>query len=518
MAVYDLEEQEKLDDLKAWWQQWGNTITTICRVACVALAGVRAGAGGAASRRRGVRRFFRTPQAARATIWRRPRTPTARSRTGIARTGYAPRGALVLAKLLFDSGDTAGARAQLQWVIDRADETELKEIARYRLAELLLNDKQYDEALKVLDAKHGDPFAGLYADLRGDALARPDAPPMPARVSIGARENRREVAVPQLCPGKARRAGGAEAPPANPAAAAAPAAAADRRRAHATGRTDAPHARAGLPRRRTAARAPDRARRQPKRNERNATHAARVRSSRPASRSSCVALAGCATIYEYLPVPPAFSLRWLWRQQEARPAAGVEGVGHGERELAGRGRQRRCPAFAPTVLADAITAPPPTARSRASIRDGRTVCADQRLSRAIRGRGRADASIGVVRGHRQGRSPRVRHQRRSEMDGQGSTEISRPRASEGIVAIFAGDGSVHALSATDGSKKWVNQRVRPPLTVRNFAGAGAEPRALFVGTAAGACSRFDISTGSSAGSATVAKSEGRHRARGASPT
>ena len=35
----------------------------------------------------------------------------------------------------------------------------------------MLNDKQYDEALKMLDAKHSEPFAGLYADLRGDAHA-----------------------------------------------------------------------------------------------------------------------------------------------------------------------------------------------------------------------------------------------------------------------------------------------------------------------------------------------------------
>jgi predicted negative regulator of RcsB-dependent stress response len=69
----------------------------------------------------------------------------------------------------FDAGDIAAARAQLQWVVDHADEPELKEIARYRLAELMLNDKQYDDALKMLDAKHGEPFAGLYADLRGDA-------------------------------------------------------------------------------------------------------------------------------------------------------------------------------------------------------------------------------------------------------------------------------------------------------------------------------------------------------------
>ena len=39
------------------------------------------------------------------------------------------------------------------------------------MAELLLNERKYDEALAMLDAKHGDPFAALYADLRGDALA-----------------------------------------------------------------------------------------------------------------------------------------------------------------------------------------------------------------------------------------------------------------------------------------------------------------------------------------------------------
>ena len=87
------------------------------------------------------------------------------------RTGYAPRAALLYAKLAWDQGDKAGAKAQLQWVIDRAGEDELKQVARFRLAEALLDEKQYDEALATLDAKHAEPFAGLYADLRGDALA-----------------------------------------------------------------------------------------------------------------------------------------------------------------------------------------------------------------------------------------------------------------------------------------------------------------------------------------------------------
>jgi len=177
MAVYDFQEQEQLDDLKAWWARWGNAVTIVAVIACAVAIGVQGW------------RWYTTKQAdeagalygaltaaARGNDLPRAKDTTAQLTDRFARTGYAPRGALVLAKLLFDSGDAAGAKAQLQWVVDHAAETELKEIARYRLAEILLDEKKYDDALKMLDAKHGEPFAGLYADLRGDALAAAGKP------------------------------------------------------------------------------------------------------------------------------------------------------------------------------------------------------------------------------------------------------------------------------------------------------------------------------------------------------
>jgi predicted negative regulator of RcsB-dependent stress response len=88
-----------------------------------------------------------------------------------AGTGYAPRAALLVAAQLFENGDAVGAKAQLEWVIDKSREDELKQIARLRLAEILLDEKQYDQALRVLDAKHDQPFAAIYADARGDVLA-----------------------------------------------------------------------------------------------------------------------------------------------------------------------------------------------------------------------------------------------------------------------------------------------------------------------------------------------------------
>jgi predicted negative regulator of RcsB-dependent stress response len=87
-----------------------------------------------------------------------------------AGTGYAPRAALLVAALLFEGGDKPGAQAQLAFVLERTGEDELKQIARLRLAAVQLDDKQYDEALRTLDAKHDEAFAGVYADLRGDIL------------------------------------------------------------------------------------------------------------------------------------------------------------------------------------------------------------------------------------------------------------------------------------------------------------------------------------------------------------
>jgi predicted negative regulator of RcsB-dependent stress response len=172
MAVYDLEEQDQLDDLKAWWHRWGNVITWVLVAACVAFAGIQGYRWWTAKQVEEASALFAgLSQAVRANELPKAKDAVAQLEDRFGRTGYAPRGALILAKMHFDAGDTAAARTQLQWVIDKADETELKEIARYRLAEVLLNDKQYDEALKVLDAKHGDAFTALYADLRGDALA-----------------------------------------------------------------------------------------------------------------------------------------------------------------------------------------------------------------------------------------------------------------------------------------------------------------------------------------------------------
>jgi predicted negative regulator of RcsB-dependent stress response len=172
MAVYDIEEQEKLDDLKAWWEQNSKYVSAAVVVVALVVIGVQ-----------GWRWYQRTQaeqasvlyqavsQAARANDISKAKEPASQIVDRFARTAYAPRAALLYAKMLYDSGDKAGARAQLQWVVDHASGDELKAIARFRLAQAMLDEKQYDDALKTLDVKTDDAFAGLFADLKGDILA-----------------------------------------------------------------------------------------------------------------------------------------------------------------------------------------------------------------------------------------------------------------------------------------------------------------------------------------------------------
>ena len=172
MAVFDLEEQEQIDDLKAWWAQYGKYVSAAITTVAVIIIGVQGW------------RWYQSNQAEKASVLyqavstaartndlAKAKDPAAQLVSQFGSTAYAPRGALLYAKLLYDAGDKAAAKAQLQWVIDHANEDELKAVARFRLAQALLDEKAYDEALRTIDAKTDDAFAAVYSDLRGDILA-----------------------------------------------------------------------------------------------------------------------------------------------------------------------------------------------------------------------------------------------------------------------------------------------------------------------------------------------------------
>lgn len=172
MALYDLDEQDQIDDLKAWWTRYGGTITVALVLGCLVIAGIQGWRWYAGKRAENASVLYSAvSEAARTKDAAKAKDAIAQITDRYAGTGYAPRAELLYAKMLYDAGDRNGAKTQLTWVVDHSSEEELQAIARYRLAQVQIDEKQYDGALATLDAKHPATFDGMYADLRGDALA-----------------------------------------------------------------------------------------------------------------------------------------------------------------------------------------------------------------------------------------------------------------------------------------------------------------------------------------------------------
>lgn len=169
--AYDLEEQEQIETLKGWWKQYGNLVTWLL----IAALGAYAAWSGW--------NYYQRSQAAQAgqlydeitrAVAAKDTARVLRGATDMrekfSRTAYAEMAALTAAKAAFDAGDLNGAKAQLQWVVDSGRDEEYRALARIRLAGVLLDEKAYDEGLKVLSADVPAGFAGAVADRRGDLL------------------------------------------------------------------------------------------------------------------------------------------------------------------------------------------------------------------------------------------------------------------------------------------------------------------------------------------------------------
>jgi len=170
--AYDLEEQEQIATLKAWWKQYGNLVTIVATAALLTIAAFQGWRYYRHSQSvAAVTLYEQVERAERAADHKKVRDIAAQIVGKYGSTPYAAMAALASAKAAFTTGDLAAAKEQLAWVMERAREEEIKDLARLRLAGVLLDEKKYDEALKLLETKPVESMTGLYADLRGDVLA-----------------------------------------------------------------------------------------------------------------------------------------------------------------------------------------------------------------------------------------------------------------------------------------------------------------------------------------------------------
>lgn len=173
----DLQEQEQLDALKAFWKRYGNLVTWLM----VLLLAVYAGWNGWTwwQRDQAMKSgamYDELERAAQAGDSARTSRIFADLKERFPRTAFAQQGALATAKLQFDKGELDAARDTLTWVAEKGIEDEIRTVARLRLAALQAEAQQFDAALKTLDAATAPTFEALVADRRGDVLAAQGKP------------------------------------------------------------------------------------------------------------------------------------------------------------------------------------------------------------------------------------------------------------------------------------------------------------------------------------------------------
>jgi predicted negative regulator of RcsB-dependent stress response len=171
MAAYDLEEQEQLATLKAWWKDNGGLVMTAVTLVLAVFAAWQGWNYYQRNQAAQASALYEAVQkGARANDLKQVRESAGAILEQYPRTAYAAMAALVSAKAHYQGGDLKTARAQLAWVAENAKDEALQDIARLRLASVMLDEKAYDDALKTLESKHGAAFDAQFLTARGDVF------------------------------------------------------------------------------------------------------------------------------------------------------------------------------------------------------------------------------------------------------------------------------------------------------------------------------------------------------------
>jgi predicted negative regulator of RcsB-dependent stress response len=166
----DLEEQEQLDKIKAFWNQFGSIISAVLILVFGSIAAYngyqwwqRDKAAQAGSMYDEVERAVKEGDPAKISR----AFNDMKERFG--GTTFAVQAGLLSAKALYEKGQTEQAKAPLEWVASSAADESYRAIAKLRLASILFESKGYDAALKLTEGLPKE-FEALGADRRGDIL------------------------------------------------------------------------------------------------------------------------------------------------------------------------------------------------------------------------------------------------------------------------------------------------------------------------------------------------------------
>jgi predicted negative regulator of RcsB-dependent stress response len=171
MATLDLQEQEQVDAIKNWWAENGKWVLAALIVAVLGYVGIQFWKSYQVKQSEGASKLYSEVEKQLGSgDPKRLNDAVAALVDQFGRSAFAPRAQLLAAQTNLQLQDVARAKTQLQWVVDHANESGLQATASLKLASILLDEKNYEAALRLLNGVPAEAFKGLFADLKGDVL------------------------------------------------------------------------------------------------------------------------------------------------------------------------------------------------------------------------------------------------------------------------------------------------------------------------------------------------------------
>ena len=169
--MVDQSEQEQIEEIRAWWDEYGNYIIAGVVIGALLLFGWN---------------YYKTSKAnaeiAASVMYDELADHVAEGRVDEAErvsgdldasypdSAYAMQSKFAMARLYMDNNRDADAAAVLRELVDSNQSPSFAAVARLRLAKILHYQEKYDEVLALLDLEETPGFTARYAEARGDAL------------------------------------------------------------------------------------------------------------------------------------------------------------------------------------------------------------------------------------------------------------------------------------------------------------------------------------------------------------
>ncbi|SEP67028.1 Putative negative regulator of RcsB-dependent stress response [Ectothiorhodospira magna] len=162
-------DEERVEAIKRWWKENGTAVILGLVVGLGGVVGWRLWTGHVESRAVDASEIYMAMVSVARQDSQIAHDHGTTLMEGYPRTPYAALAALELARLAVERDDLVLAEGRLRWAMDHARAAETAQVARTRLARILIADGRAEDALTLLEIPAPEGFVGIVEELRGDA-------------------------------------------------------------------------------------------------------------------------------------------------------------------------------------------------------------------------------------------------------------------------------------------------------------------------------------------------------------